>query len=181
MARIEYPDPSTLSERTRKALERMPPLNVFRMLSHTDEGLVHFVRWTGGLWTEAELSPRRRELAILLVAQLTNAEYEWNQHVAVALMCDVTQEEIDAIAAGRLGPPEFSDDDAALLAMTRAIATTERSDDATFAAARDVLTSRELVELHLVVGAYVALARLMTNLDLDIDEPGATALVGEKP
>lgn len=180
MARIEYPDPATLSERTQKALARMPPLNVFRMLSHADEGLVHFVRWTGGLWTEAELSPRRRELAILLVARLTNAQYEWHQHVAVALLCDVTQQEIDAIEAGRVGPPDFSEEDEVLLAMTRAIATSERADDETFAAAREVLTSRELVELHLVVGAYVALARLMTNLELEIDEQGARSLVGER-
>lgn len=181
MARIEYPDPSTLSERTQAALERMPGLNVFKMLSHADTAFVHFLRMTGGLWLEAELSPRRRELAILLVAQLTNAEYEWRQHVAIALVSDVTQAEIDAIEAGRTGAPDFDEADGALLAMTAAIVTTERSDDATFEAARAVLSSRELVELHLVVSAYVGLARLMTNLELEIDEPAADALVAERP
>jgi alkylhydroperoxidase family enzyme len=181
MARIEYPDPATLSERTQKALDRMPPLNVFRMLSHADTAFVHFLRMTGGLWTEAELSPRKRELAILHVAQLTEAEYEWFQHIAIARVSDVTQAEIDSIEAGNVGAPDFGEADAALLAMTGAIVTQTRSNDATFEAARAHLSSRELVELHLVVGAYVALARLMTNLELELDDQQAAALVGERP
>lgn len=181
MARIEYPDPATLSEQTQRALDRMPPLNVFKMLSHADTAFVHFLRMTGGLWTEAELSPRKRELAILYVARLTEAEYEWFQHTAIALHSDVTQSEIDAIEAGNVGAPDFGEADAALLAMTRSIVTEKRSDDATFAAANAHLSSRELVELHLVVGAYVSLARLMTNLELELDEQQAAALIGERP
>lgn len=181
MARIDYPDPTTLSERTQRALERMPPLNVFRMLSHADSSFVYFLKMTGALWNEADLSARQRELAILHVAQLTGAEYEWHQHTAIALRSDVTQAEIDAIEAGRLGAPEFGAADAALLAMTGAIVTSPRSDEATFAAAREHLSSRALVELHLLAGAYASLARLMTNLELEIDEQLGVDMIRTTP
>ena len=181
MARIDYPDPATLSERTQSALQRMPALNVFRMLSHADSSFVPFLKMTGALWNESDLSARQRELAILHVAQLTGAEYEWHQHTAIALRSDVTQPEIDAIEAGNVRAPSFGDPDAALLAMTAAIVTSPRSDDATFAAAREHLSSRALVELHLLAGVYASLAHLMTNLELEIDDQLGVDMIQTSP
>lgn len=170
MTRIPYPDPATLSEPTRNALAAIPPLNVFRLLSTADTAFPSFLRLTGGLWSEAELSPRRRELVILHVACLTGADYEWHQHVAVAALCDVTAEEIAAIRDGAVAGAPFSDEDQALLAMTAVIVARERADDDLLARTRTALTDRELVELHLVVAIYTGLAAMMTNLDLDLDE-----------
>lgn len=177
MARIPYPDPDALSERTRAALDRVPELNVFRMLAHADLALPRFLRLTGGLWVDAELSPRRRELAILLVSRLCQADYEWKQHVPIARRSGVSDEEIEGIAEQRLDGSVFGAEDAALLNLVTAIVRETRCDDETFAAVRAQLSSRELVELHLVVGIYVSLARLMTNLELELDEPAAAALL----
>ena len=106
MTRIPYPDPAALSERTRAALAAVPPLNVFRLLSTADPAFPAFLRLTGGLWSEAELSPRRRELVILHVARLADSPYEWHQHVAVAKLCDITDAEIAAIETGAVGADE---------------------------------------------------------------------------
>jgi alkylhydroperoxidase family enzyme len=157
----------------------MPDLNIFRMLAHADAALVPFLRMTGALWTESELSPTRRELAILMVARLTEAEYEWRQHVSIALACGVTAQQVAAIEAGELGSESLSDGDRALLAMTEAIVTGPRASDAVLSAALEHMTERELVELHLVAGTYVMLARVMTNLDLEIDQPVADTLMTE--
>ena len=167
MARLPYPEDAALSEVTRRALAGVPPLNVFRMLAHGEGALRGFLRLTGGLWNDAELSPRRRELAILHVAQLTGAGYEWHQHVAVARLCDITDAEIAAIESGDL--TSFGEDDRTLLEMTAVIVRRERACDEHFEATRRVLTDRELVELHLVVAIYAGLAGLMTNLDIDLD------------
>lgn len=170
MTRIPYPDPAALSDATRQALDAIPPLNVFRLLSTADGAFPAFLRLTGGLWSEAELSPRRRELVILHVARLTGAEYEWHQHVAVAALCDVTAEEIATIREGAVAGAPFTADDQALLAMTAVIVARERAGDDLLARTRQALTDRELVELHLVVAIYTGLAAMMTNLDLDLDE-----------
>ena len=178
MTRIPYPDPATLSDRTQAALAAVPPLNVFRLLSTADPAFPAFLGLTGGLWGEAELSPRRRELVILHVARLADSPYEWHQHVAVAKLCDITEAEIAAIEAGAVGPDgPFPADEQALLAMTTVIVARERSDDDLLARTRAALSDRELVELHLVVAIYAGLAAMMTNLDLDLDDQKGAELL----
>lgn len=179
MARIQYPLQENLSEATSGALERMPGLNIFRMLAHADAALVPFLRMTGALWTASELSPARRELAILLVARLTGAEYEWQQHVSIALASGVTDAQVAAIETGHAGSPALDDSEHSLLALTAAIVEGPRAEDEVMETALEHLTEREVVELHLVVGTYVMLARVMTNLELEIDPPVAETLLAE--
>jgi 4-carboxymuconolactone decarboxylase len=180
MTRIPYADPATLSEQTRRALEIVPPLNVFRLLAGADAAFPAFLRLTGGLWNDAELSPRRRELVILHVARLTGAEYEWHQHVAVARLCEISDAEIELIGAGRVDGEPLPAEDRVLLAMTEVIVRRERAGDELLAATRRVLSDRELLELHLVVAIYAGLAALMTNLDLDLDEQLGAQLLGTR-
>ena len=168
MTRIPYADPKTRSDETRRALEVVPPLNVFKLLAHADSAFPSFLRLTAGLWNDAELSPRRREIVILRVARLTGAEYEWHQHVLVARMCEVSEEEISALDGGNVDV--LGADEQTLIAMTDVIVRRERADDELLAAARSLLGDRALIELHLVVAVYTGLAAMMLNLDLDLDE-----------
>jgi AhpD family alkylhydroperoxidase len=181
MTRIPYPADTALSEQTRRALDSVPPLNVFRLLAHGEPALRNFLRLTGGLWNDAELSPRRRELAILHVARLTGAEYEWQQHVAVARLVGVSEEEIEALAAGEVDEAPLAEEDRVLLSLVRVIVARDRADDQLFAAVRRVLSDRELVELHLLVGIYAGLAALMIGLDLDLDTQLGVELLDSGP
>lgn len=181
MARLPYPEDAALSEETRRALAGVPPLNVFRMLAHGEGALRGFLRLTGGLWNDAELSPRRRELAILRVARLTGAEYEWHQHVAVGRLVGITDAELDALERGVVDGPPFGEDEQVLLALVTVICARERADGDLFAAAREVLTDRELIELHLLVGVYAALAALMIDVDLDLDDQQGAELLRSGP
>ncbi|CAB4938295.1 unannotated protein [freshwater metagenome] len=168
MTRIPYADPATLSDAGRAALDSLPPLNVFRLMAHADPGFANFLTFTGGLWSDAELSPRRRELVILEVALLAHSPYEWDQHVPVARLCDITDAEIAALEAR--DHAAFDPGERALLEMTGVIVRRERSSDALLAATRAALSDRELIELHLLVAIYAGLAAAMTNLDLDLDD-----------
>jgi 4-carboxymuconolactone decarboxylase len=168
MTRIPYADPGRASGAAQRAIEAVPPLNVFRMLAHAEAAFPAFLRLAASLWNDAELSPRRRELVILRVARLTGAEYEWHQHVLVARMCDVGDDEIAALDRGDIGA--IPADDRVVLEMTDVIVRRERASDELLAATRVLLSDRELIELHLVVAVYTGLAAMMTNLDLDLDE-----------
>jgi 4-carboxymuconolactone decarboxylase len=176
IARLPYPEPDSLSDGTRRALAAMPDLNVFRMLAHADGALVPFLRFAGALWGQSELSPARRELAILQVAARSGAEYEWTQHVAIARAEGVSDEQIDAIRAGEREADCFEAAERAVLRLAEAVVTEPRVDDGAFAEIGRLLSDREIVEVHLIAGLYLALARLMTNLELDLDEPVADTL-----
>src|SRR5687768_17051168 len=82
------------------------PLKLFRMVAHAETAYVPWLQYGGTLLTRLELDPLLRELAILQVARLVDSRYEWVQHDPIARALGATQEQLDAIEAGR-------DDDAA--------------------------------------------------------------------
>jgi alkylhydroperoxidase family enzyme len=168
MARIPFPERESLSPDTQRALASLPDLGIFRLLSLADDAFPKFIALTGGLWTNAELSPRRRELVILLVARLLNCEYEWFQHIEVARICEISDDEIAAIDALELA--SFSDDEQAILQLAQITLERGRPSDEQLAAARAALSDREVVELQLVVAIYSGLAAVMAGLDLELDE-----------
>ena len=168
MARIPFPERDSLSPDTQRALASLPDLGIFRLLSLADDAFPKFIALTGGLWTDAELSPRRRELVILLVARLLNCEYEWFQHIEVARICEISEDEIAAIDALELA--SFSNDEQAILQLAQVTVERGRPSDEQLAAARAALSDREVVELQLVVAIYSGLAAVMAGLDLELDE-----------
>jgi 4-carboxymuconolactone decarboxylase len=49
--------------------------------------------------------------------------------------------------------------------------------DATFAAMRGRFSPQEIVELLLVIGQYMGLARVMATAQIELDEPIGTAIL----
>jgi alkylhydroperoxidase family enzyme len=170
MARVPYPDPDELSDKAKEALDRLPPLNVFRMLSHAQTAFRPYLRFGGALLADLELGPVPRELAILQTARVFDAEYEWIQHVAIGRAVGVTDAQIAALERGDLDDESFDAPERALLRFTTSAMQQPRPSDDEFAAVSEHYSPREIVELLLVAGAYAMLARIMTSLDLDLDE-----------
>jgi len=169
MARLPYMDPEQASPRVRRALEALPPLNIFAMLAHADSAFVPYLRFGEALLTQLQLDPELRELAILLVAVRTGAEYEWIQHVGIAKAIGVDDERISAVERGELDAPCFDADARVLLRFASEVLDGPRADEETFRALSERFPAREIVELLLVIGSYHMLARAMTTLDIDID------------
>jgi AhpD family alkylhydroperoxidase len=109
MARLPYPDPSDAPERVRDALTAVPPLNIFRMLSHAQTAFRPFLRFGAAILSELELDPALREFAILVVAHDTDAEYEWVQHVAIARAVGVSEEQSGCACSGPTDCPQTPD------------------------------------------------------------------------
>jgi 4-carboxymuconolactone decarboxylase len=171
VARLPYPDPNSSPEPVREALAGLPPLNIFRMLSHAETAFRPFLRFGGTILGRLELDPKLRELAIIQVAADAQAEYEWVQHVAIARQVGIPDEQIAAVQAGRLDDPSLGDGERAVLQFAREVVAGPRVSDATFGAVTDLLSPQEIVELLLTVGNYLMLARVMTTLELEIDDP----------
>ena len=96
MARLPYPDPDDAPDRVREALAGLPPLNIFRMLSHAETAFRPFLRFGGAILGELQLDSKLRELAILQVAAQAAARYEWVQHATIARALGVGDGQIAA-------------------------------------------------------------------------------------
>jgi alkylhydroperoxidase family enzyme len=174
MARLPYPDPDELPEKTREALDRLPPLNIFRMLSHAETAFRPYLRFGGALLADLQLDPLVRELAILRTAQVIGAEYEWIQHVPIARAAGMTDAQLLALELEDDEAASFDERQSAVLRFTAAAVRQPRPADELFEEVRTRLADREIVELLLVVGSYTMLGRLMTVLELDLDGPLGT-------
>ena len=178
MARLPYVDPAEAPPRVREALDALPPLNIFRTLAHANTALRPYLRFGAAILGELELDPKLRELAILQVARVAEAEYEWVQHVAISGHVGVTDEQIAALEASAHATADcFDETERAVLAMTAEVVRGPQVSDETYAAVAERLSPREIVELLLTAGSYLMLARVMTALEIDIDPPAGDAVV----
>ncbi len=179
MARLPYVDAAGAPEPVRDALERVPPLNIFRMMANADTAFRPWLRWGATLLGQLQLDPLLRELAILRVARLTpHAEYEWVQHVPIARAVGATDEQVSALERGETEAACFSDDQRTVLRFTTEVVRDAQASDATLAALTGMLSAREVVELLMVIGQYMMVARVMATTRMELDEPAGLGALG---
>ena len=128
-----------------------------------------------------QLDAGLRELAILRVARLTGAEYEWIQHVAIGLAVGVTDEQVAALERGDAEAACFDERERLVLRVTTEVIEERGTSEATLAAARDVFSPREIVELDRGRGLLPAARGVMNSVDIDLDEPAGTAVLDSAP
>ena len=88
-------------------------LNLFRVLMHHPDLVRRWTVFAGHVLRKQTLPPRERELLILRIGWLNQAEYEWAQHVEIAKREGISEAEIEGVKVGPAGP--WSPEDATLL------------------------------------------------------------------
>jgi alkylhydroperoxidase family enzyme len=178
MARIPYVDPATAPAEVRDLLARLPvPLNVFRMMAHSEHGFRPLVGLGSAILGRQKLDPRLRELIILRVAKLSPARYEWVQHVPIAEAVGVAAAQIAALERGDVEAECFDPRERVVLRFATEVLRDVRASDATFAALAARLSPEEIVDVILTVGYYMMIARLLETTDVDVDGPAGTRVV----
>jgi len=178
MARLPYVDPASAPPKVQEALAGLAaPLNIFRMVAHAETNFRPFLRYGASILGRQELSARLRELAILRVANLSRARYEWVQHVPIAKATGVTDAQVAALEAGNATADCFDARDQLVLRFTEEVVRDVRASDATFAEMARQLPAREIVELILAVGFYMSVARLLESTAVDIEADAGTKIV----
>jgi 4-carboxymuconolactone decarboxylase len=122
------------------------------------------------------MAPRDRELAVLRIGWLCKAPYEWGQHVKIGKQVGVTQAEIERVIHGSQAPGWNEHDRAIIRAVEELIEDAMISDE-TWAVLSKRLDERQLIELPLLVGNYVAMAYFQNSLRLRLipGNPGLAA------
>ena len=122
MARLPLIDPDATSGDIRASFDRMTvKLNIFRMMAHAETNMIPAMRFANSILHKQKLSHVNRELLILQVARLEGGEYEWRQHVPIALGLGVTQAQIDAVEHGKYDDASLNAAERALLAFGREV------------------------------------------------------------
>ena len=111
-----------------------------------------------------------------MVAKIEGGEYEWIQHVPIAISVGATQAQVDAIECNLIDSPCFSDVERAALRFTEEVVNRVRADEGTVRELMKSLSPREIVELILAIGFYMTMARLTETTRTDLD-PSAGKIV----
>jgi len=181
LSRLPLLDPETAPAPVREVLAALPGLRIFRLLAHAETAFRPLVRLGAAILTQQELDPRLRELAILQAAKLTPGEYEWVQHVPLARSVGVSPEQIEALERGQLEAACFDARERLALRFGRDTLEGARVSGELFAALRQHLSPREVVELVITLGYYSMLARLTEVTRTEPDAPAGADLLGRSP
>lgn len=170
MARIPYPTPQDLSDKTREFVAKLPAINIFRMMSHSDH-LEAFVRLGNRFLYKGALDPVIREIAILRVGYLSSCEYETFQHERIGRDAGMSEALIAAVRKGPDAEP-LSPLQRQVLRYVDDLVENVRAGDDTFEPLREQLNVKQLQELTLVTGYYMMVCRFLSTFGVDIEKRG---------
>jgi alkylhydroperoxidase family enzyme len=148
-------------------------LNIFRVMMNYPELTRRWLVFATHVLRKQTLPVRERELLILRIGWLNQAEYEWAQHVEIAKRGGVTEVEVERIKQGPGGG--WTADDAALLQAADDLFEHSVVSDATWAALAAKYSTEQMMDLVFTIGQYnlVSWALNSFGVPLDDDLPGA--------
>jgi 4-carboxymuconolactone decarboxylase len=117
----------------------------------------------GAVRERSTLAGDLRELAILVVALINDAVYEWRAHTPVALAEGLTAEQLGWLREPA-GPTPLTPLQTATVEFTEALTRDCRVSDDTFEQVRAQLGDRGVVELALTVSAYNMVSRFLNAM-----------------
>ena len=178
MSLVPYPDQSSLCAEAQNALTQAPVLlNIFRMMANAETNVVPLTRLGGAILGKQKLDAKLRELVILHVATIEGGEYEWVQHVPIAISVGATQAQVDAIKRQTIDASNFSALEQLTLRFTEQVVNKVRADESIVRDLMKQLSPREIVELIIAIGMYMMVARLTETTRTDLDPPAGTKVL----
>jgi len=128
-------------------------------------------RWTvfgNHVLFKSTLPVREREILILRIGWLCEAEYEWGQHVLIGKRAGLSDEEIERIAAGP-DAPGWSAGDALLLRATDELHADAFISNETWKALSERWDAQQLIDLVFTVGQYNLVSMALNTLGVQRD------------
>ena len=176
MARLPYVTREQLPEPERDIYDSLLQQrgsigNVFRMAANSPLLLRRMLYFSDGLRNRTRLDARLRELAIMTVGRLTNCEYEYVHHQALAKRVGVRPEQVERLAAWETDPA-FNEQERAVIRYATEMTVNVKIADATFDALLSFLDNEQIVELTMNTGFYNMIVRFLTATQVEL-EPDA--------
>ncbi len=171
--RLEPIQPEDWTDDIKKTLqpnvEKGTVFNIFKTLSHHPDLFRRWLVFGNHVLFKSTLPPRERELIILRIGWLCEAEYEWAQHVLIGKEAGLTAEEIDRIKAGP-NARGWSEADKLLLQATDELRKDAFITDATWNGLCQHFDTKQLMDVVFAVGQYNLVSMALNTLGVQLDD-----------
>jgi len=142
--------------------------NVFTTMANHPDLARDWMTFASHVLRRNSLSPRDREILILRIGWLCNAEYEWAQHVRIGKRAGLTDEDLRRIGEG----PQSSglgEHDRWLLTAVDELHGDAFICDATWNALAKVYTTEQMMDLVFTVGQYNLVSMALNSFGVQLD------------
>jgi 4-carboxymuconolactone decarboxylase len=181
--RIPFCDLSALDTESQQMAERAKidgqVLNLFKVLLNHPKLVRNWGRFGNYILQGSTLSAREREIAILRIGWLNQAEYEWEQHVLVGKRAGLTDTEIERITQG----PDagWSRHEAALLQAADDLFENSVVSDETWKILSEKYNTQQMMDLVFTIGQYNLVSWVLNSFGVPLDDflPGSQKRAGQ--
>jgi alkylhydroperoxidase family enzyme len=148
-------------------------LNIFRVMMNHPKLTRRWTVFAGHVLQKQSVPLRERELLILRIGWLNQAEYEWAQHVEIAKRGGITEAEIERV---KQGPGAgWNTHDAALLQAADDLFENSVVADSTWAALTANYSTEQMMDVVFTIGQYNLVSWALNSFGVPLDDylPGA--------
>ncbi len=167
--RIDVVDPTNLTSAQTEMLASRPDYNIYKTLAHHPE---LYARWSPlgrALLNNENIESRHREIAMLRMGWLCQAEYEWAQHARIAHEnVGMSEAEIHRIAEGA-SADGWSATDRAVIHMADELRYEAMISDATWSALRETYDDQQIIDLMFTAAQYQLVSMALNSLGVQLD------------
>ncbi len=166
-----------------KAREIMQPFvdsgrdyNVFRTLMNHPDLAKRWLVFASHILVQSSLPERERELLILRIGHLCQADYEWQKHADISRFLGMSEA---AIESSKTGPdtPGLSELDRLLLQATDELHGDAHISDATWQDLARHFSTEQLMDLVFTVGQYNLVSMALNSFGVQADGAGTDASI----
>jgi 4-carboxymuconolactone decarboxylase len=126
---------------------------------------------------KTSLEPRLSEFAILCIARMWRAQYEWHAHAPIAEKAGVKPEAIRDVKAGRM-PKKAAKDERAIFDFVQELYKKRRVSERSYQRVQGFLGDKGIVELVGILGYYTGVSMVLNVFNVPLPE-GATPYFAE--
>lgn len=176
--RIPMRDLATMKAEERETVEKNAMngqvFNIFKVLAHHPALVKRWTPFAGHILSKQTLPFRDREMLILRIGWLNQAEYEFAQHELIAKKGGLTDTDVANIKEGPKAKG-LSGHEAALLQLADDLYENSVASDATWAALAKTYSTEQLMDAVFTVGQYNLVSWALNSFGVPLDDflPGA--------
>ncbi len=185
MARVPLVSRDSVPDELREAFDEVVshrgannvvPTGPTSVLINSPEAARRGVRFINFLTDESSVTPKQRELAILITARGLDCQFIWDAHAGSGRRAGLSDDLVNALRDRQPLPPGPADE-IALVNYGLEFFQTHRVSEATFQAAQNQFGTVTLVELTALMGYYSQLAFQVHAFDIDLPEQRSEPLL----
>lgn len=143
--------------------------NIFRTLANHEKLAKRWMVFANHILAKSTLSARDREILILRIGWLCQAEYEWGQHVVIGKRAGLTDDEIEAIKQGAEAG-SWSEHEALLLQATDELHNDAFITDETWAGLARTYSEQQMMDVVFTVGQYNLVSMALNSFGVQLDD-----------